>query len=62
MNRFVMDYSVDITTAFNGLLDYIIGYHTIGVPFNEATQCTTVTHVEYRATQFVPKVRVMQKV
>ena len=26
MNRFVMDYSVDITTAFNGLLDYIIGY------------------------------------
>lgn len=26
MNRFVMDYSVDITTAFNGLLDYIIGF------------------------------------
>lgn len=26
MQRFVMDYSVDITTAFNGLLDYIIGY------------------------------------
>lgn len=26
MNRFVMDYSVDITTAFNGLLDYIIAY------------------------------------
>ena len=26
MNRFVMDYSIDITIAFNGLLDYIIAY------------------------------------
>lgn len=33
MNRFVMDYSVDITTAFNGLLDYIIGcFDPTGAP------------------------------